>query len=319
MRKLYFTAVPNEVIDTHMRELSGAEVKVLLVILRSTFGWHRETKALSLARIAELAGLSSGSCSDAPTASLAVKNLIVKHRQTTEKGGYGSTVYEPAFDASPYSTDREGSSTDREAPSRQAESYKEEIKQEERKETIPPTPSFEENPPSNTPQEIISELNSRKGFRCSAGQRKSITEGVTEKIAQMPLAEAADHFQALFESGHRVFSRPTKPSGFPMRAIRTFGTPIVTTIADWISDPKFMQFREDYTRINPATIDNDWHRTWLVWPSLSAEEQDRAITRLPEYQGAWIKQPYNYIGQREFERQARPQPKTKLEITMENC
>lgn len=36
MQKLNFTMVPNEVIDEHLSELSGAEIKVLLAISRYT-------------------------------------------------------------------------------------------------------------------------------------------------------------------------------------------------------------------------------------------------------------------------------------------
>ena len=35
----YFTQVPNKVFDVHLPNLTGSELKVLLVIIRQTYGW----------------------------------------------------------------------------------------------------------------------------------------------------------------------------------------------------------------------------------------------------------------------------------------
>ncbi len=37
-----YTQVPNVVIDEYLPEVTPAEAKVLIVLCRATFGWHRE-------------------------------------------------------------------------------------------------------------------------------------------------------------------------------------------------------------------------------------------------------------------------------------
>ena len=39
MRQPYTTPVPNVILDFYMKELNSVELKVLLVIIRQTFGW----------------------------------------------------------------------------------------------------------------------------------------------------------------------------------------------------------------------------------------------------------------------------------------
>jgi len=39
MGYIYFTNVPNIIFDTHLKDLGYAELKILLVIIRQTYGW----------------------------------------------------------------------------------------------------------------------------------------------------------------------------------------------------------------------------------------------------------------------------------------
>jgi len=55
------TQLPNEIIDVHMKNLSHISFKVVVVICRKTFGWHKETDSISLSQIQELTGLSRNS------------------------------------------------------------------------------------------------------------------------------------------------------------------------------------------------------------------------------------------------------------------
>ena len=52
------TAVPNEVLDS-LHDLSGCECKVLLVIIRSTLGWHKEHDWISHSQLAARSGVSA--------------------------------------------------------------------------------------------------------------------------------------------------------------------------------------------------------------------------------------------------------------------
>lgn len=56
-----YTTVHNIVIDKIMPQLTGAEFKTLIAIIRLTVGWHRERDAISYSRFREITGLSSTS------------------------------------------------------------------------------------------------------------------------------------------------------------------------------------------------------------------------------------------------------------------
>jgi phage replication O-like protein O len=51
-----FVPVPNAYFE-YLAELSGAETKVLLAILRKTAGWRKESDAISLSQLEEMTGL----------------------------------------------------------------------------------------------------------------------------------------------------------------------------------------------------------------------------------------------------------------------
>ena len=50
------TQVPNDLFD-QLPELTGAELKILLIILRKTRGWHKETDRISYTQLQEFTGL----------------------------------------------------------------------------------------------------------------------------------------------------------------------------------------------------------------------------------------------------------------------
>jgi phage replication O-like protein O len=51
--------VPNVIFDTLMKDLSGAEFKILSTIIRNTIGWHKEKEAISIQEFCDFTGLSS--------------------------------------------------------------------------------------------------------------------------------------------------------------------------------------------------------------------------------------------------------------------
>lgn len=53
-----YTQAPNELFDGLLPDLSQAELKVTLAIVRQTFGWHREKHELSIAFLMRATGLS---------------------------------------------------------------------------------------------------------------------------------------------------------------------------------------------------------------------------------------------------------------------
>lgn len=88
-----YTQYPNELLDKHMRNMSGSEFKVISLIIRKTFGFEDKYKQrktydkISISQIMEFTGISK------PIAISAVKVLeekhnlirsVKKHKSTTE-------------------------------------------------------------------------------------------------------------------------------------------------------------------------------------------------------------------------------------------
>lgn len=109
-----YTQVPDELFDDLLAELSGAELKVLLYIIRRTFGFKRNADAISLSQmlhgIATKAGriLDRGTGLSKPTLlqalrSLSKKHIILAERRRSEERGDEPTVYKlniaPSIDA----------------------------------------------------------------------------------------------------------------------------------------------------------------------------------------------------------------------------
>ena len=53
-----YTQVPNVFLDDMISEMGEAELRVALVIMRETFGWHRESKQMSLSYLQQATGMS---------------------------------------------------------------------------------------------------------------------------------------------------------------------------------------------------------------------------------------------------------------------
>ena len=66
---------PNDLVDEWLPKLGEAEVKVLLVIFRKTFGWHKPKDGISISQLMEFTGLTRTNAIKAAR-SLAEKGLI---------------------------------------------------------------------------------------------------------------------------------------------------------------------------------------------------------------------------------------------------
>ena len=58
IEKPNYTQTPNILFDEIMRDLNGAELKVILAVIRKTFGWHKKRDRISLTQLEEITGLS---------------------------------------------------------------------------------------------------------------------------------------------------------------------------------------------------------------------------------------------------------------------
>lgn len=82
---------PNELVDHWLPLLKETELKVLLVIIRKTFGWHKKRDRISISQLMKFTGLSRQSVITASD-SLANKGIILK--ETFGNLGQEETFYE---------------------------------------------------------------------------------------------------------------------------------------------------------------------------------------------------------------------------------
>lgn len=86
-----FTQTPNDLFDHWLPILKESELKVLLVIMRKTFGWHKVRDKISVSQLSKLTGLVEETVVIAVKA-LQKKGLIIK--QVVGRIGKQETYYE---------------------------------------------------------------------------------------------------------------------------------------------------------------------------------------------------------------------------------
>lgn len=87
-----YTQVPNNLFDDLMPRLSGAELKVLLYVMRQTFGWHRDAAAISLTALQNGTGLTRKTLAVA-VRSLEALGCMIASRSVGDDGVAAVTVY----------------------------------------------------------------------------------------------------------------------------------------------------------------------------------------------------------------------------------
>src|SRR6185369_13496490 len=85
-----YTQTPNELFDYWLPHLKEGELKVLLVIMRKTFGWHKTHDEISISQLSKLTGMRE------ETVAMAAKSLQNKgviNRQVIGPIGQQKTIY----------------------------------------------------------------------------------------------------------------------------------------------------------------------------------------------------------------------------------
>jgi len=77
-----FVPIPNAYIDRYLADLSGAELKVLLAILRRTVGWRKESDEISIEQLQQMTGLARNSVR-AGLRGLLERGLVVERTRAT--------------------------------------------------------------------------------------------------------------------------------------------------------------------------------------------------------------------------------------------
>lgn len=90
-----FTQTPNDLFDHWLPLLNESELKVLMVIIRKTFGWHKDKQKISIADFIRITGLARQNVVNA-TKSLQEKGVIFK--QTIGPNGQQESWYELIFE-----------------------------------------------------------------------------------------------------------------------------------------------------------------------------------------------------------------------------
>jgi len=99
-----YTQVPDDLFDELMSELSGSELKVLLYVIRRTFGFKKDSDHISLSQMVNGITKKDGSVQDKGTGlhkdsvikavkSLVSKGVLLKNRKTSDQHGYTATEY----------------------------------------------------------------------------------------------------------------------------------------------------------------------------------------------------------------------------------
>lgn len=100
-----YTQTPNNLFDELMQDMTEAELKVVLAIVRKTMGYHKKSDEISLSLLEEMTGLSRQSCHDGAcraiergiikvlghgTRGVTIYSLVVKEDQSTKKTSEGN-------------------------------------------------------------------------------------------------------------------------------------------------------------------------------------------------------------------------------------
>ena len=98
-----FLQVPNAVIDELLPDLTGAELKCYLVVIRKTKGWNKESDNISISQFMKATGLSNSAVIKA-CESLVKYGLLVKENGSRNTGiyavnSYSKTTYEESSQA----------------------------------------------------------------------------------------------------------------------------------------------------------------------------------------------------------------------------
>lgn len=102
------TPVPDDLFDVLMAQLSEAELKVLLYVIRRTFGFKKNADAISFSQMTDGIKRRDGSILDSGTGmskssvwrgvnGLLAKGVLIKTTQTTDEGDSGTNVFSLRF------------------------------------------------------------------------------------------------------------------------------------------------------------------------------------------------------------------------------
>lgn len=197
-----FSQIPNVILDEWMRELDHIEFKIVMVVARKTYGWHKDRDKIALSQYMEMAGASKNGVKQA------IVRLIARGyiRQTVVGGGNIISEYEIAH--SKDSDEMQGQAATPKRKARGSSGDPQSIAER------PPEPLFEGRPA--TPQKkSLNKLPKEKVPSALIIEIKSIFEKGYIKITGRKLSwgsKAAMYQKAIVDIAlHAIDVRPDKP------------------------------------------------------------------------------------------------------------
>ena len=133
--------------------------------------------------------------------------------------------------------------------------------------------------------------------------------GQRERVSKCPSPQEADIMSAESEQTAARASNSTTYSN-------TNTTPNTNSrnSDSWKIDTGFLKFIENWRATGAKCTDADCYRAYrFEWNKIGFEEQLAACDHVRTCDGAFVKFPQNYLADREWEREPRPSPKSKLD------
>lgn len=136
-----YTQIPNLFMDDHISDMKEAEIKIALVIMRHTFGWHRDSHKMSLSFLQKATGMSRQGVING--VNNGIKRGIIERKKSGSSWAYKLLVNEVDQNTRASQRSRPGGSTKLTSGNRQGvvnevDTKKERVK--ERGENRPPPP-----------------------------------------------------------------------------------------------------------------------------------------------------------------------------------
>lgn len=208
-----YTQTPNAIFDHWLPILGFAELKVLMAIVRKTFGWHKAVDQISLSQLEKLTGLAPKNIRKAAK-SLSDRGIIIK-KVIGEKGKQ-DTYYQLVIDI-----DSNNSDQDRKVPTPPYTKYhtKETLPKEIKKDKSPSIPDL----PNPTPKtEEKNDIASAKGERLNLPDKEK-GESPEEQLKRVLTEEFQNLPEIIQIEALRVFKEARQTSNLKIQAFKKRG------------------------------------------------------------------------------------------------
>jgi Bacteriophage replication protein O len=260
-----YTQVPDELFDELLSELSGAELKVLLYVIRRTFGFKKDSDLISLSQMVSGIEKKDGTVLDKGTGlhkdsviksakSLVSKGILLRNRKNSVKHGYTATEYALNIRNNSLS---EYPTSDLVGEKRQALPEKSDIQDTDKQNTFKTFRNASNKQMKRTP--VDKSLNDKHEYivdlilqTCRDKQSIVFYRKVVRLLSEQDIFEALSHVREAIQLG-RIRERPGAMfTDLIKRKAKELGIELVNEIKENI--PKHEKIRKSSKFYTPAEI-----------------------------------------------------------------